>query len=299
MLKHLLLLLSVFTLSQAGNIIRLCHAPPPVVAFYRLIFALVLLSPILLYRLKKKGLPYSCSDLFQMLVMGVFFAFHFFTWIEAIQHTTVANAAILFSVAPIFTAMGARMFYGERVNFGVSVAMMAGVLGVLFTGIGDLSFESKYLYGDFMGILAAIFFALYFLMGKKIQQKAEFFITMPFVFFSAALTSLIAIYFKEMPLTGFDLSTWYALFALGLFPTIIGHGLLIYSLRFFKSSTVSTLTLVEPVLAAMGAWAFYSEAPLWYAFIGYGIMAAGLSFMFNQSRQKNVLQPSSPNQSEI
>lgn len=280
-----LLGLSIFTLSQAGNIIRLCDAPPPVVAFYRLLFAFLILFPFFVIRLKKTFRLYDFASLLNIFLMGLFFALHFFTWIESIQHTTVANAAILFSIAPILTAIGSRFFYQEKINRGVIVAMIAGVIGVLFTGVGDFSFEARYLYGDFMGILAAIFFALYFLMGKKVERFADFFVTMPLVFLAAGFVSLICILALSLPLSGFSTVTWGGLLSLGIFPTIIGHGLLIYSLKFFKSSTVSTLTLVEPVLAGLGAWLFYGEAPFVYALLGYTVMALGLGVMFNSARK--------------
>ena len=285
-LSGLLLTLSIVTLSQAGNIIRLCDAPPPVVAFYRLIMAFILLAPIGWYKFKKHSLKLSKHDFLQTSAMGIFFAFHFFTWISAIQHTTVANAAILFSSAPLMTAIGANFFFKESVHRGIAVAMISGIIGVIFTGVGDLSFESRYLYGDLMGVLAAVFFACYFLMGKKVQAKSNFFITMPLVFLAAAVTSLLVIFWQGLPLTGFSPITWSGFVALAILPTIIGHGLLIYSLRIFSSSTVSTLTLVEPILAALGAWVYFGEAPLWYSGIGYLVMAVGLGYMFNYSRQR-------------
>lgn len=285
MIRGLFLLsLSILTLSQAGNIIRLCQAPPPVVAFYRLFFAFLLLLPVMLVKMRKNKITYSKAELAQYFAMGTFFALHFFTWISAIQHTTVANAAILFSSAPLLTAIGAKYFFKESVHRGIKVAMITGILGIAITGFGDLSFESQYLFGDWMGILAALFFALYFLMGKVIKRPSDFFVTMPLIFISAAAVSLLVILFQGLPLSGFDQTTWMGFIALAILPTIIGHGLLIYSLHRFSSATISTLTLIEPIFAAIGAWFFYAEKPLWYAMIGYVIMAAGLAYLFNYTR---------------
>ena len=106
MREKIILALSLVTLSQAGNIIRICDAPPVTVAFYRLIIAFLVLFPIAFFRLRSRVFSLSGKAFMQIICMGTLFAFHFFTWIEAIQNTTVANAAICFSVAPVLTAFG-------------------------------------------------------------------------------------------------------------------------------------------------------------------------------------------------
>lgn len=284
MREKLILAISILTLSQAGNIIRLCDAPPVTVAFYRLIIAFVVLFPIACFRLKKRFFTIERRALLQIILMGTLFAFHFFTWIEAIQNTTVANAAICFSIAPVLTAFGAYFFFKEIVTKGAIVAMVSGIIGVALTGMGDLSFSPAHLYGDFMGILAAIFFALYFLTGKKLQGKSEYFSIMPIVYIAGAFVSAVVMGVSDLSFSGFSNGTWVAMGALGIFPTIIGHGLLIYSLKFFKSSTVSTLTLVEPVFAAIVALIAFGEGISLFATIGYGVIVCGLLYMFNGPR---------------
>ncbi len=285
MREKVILAISILTLSQAGNIIRLCDAPPVTVAFYRLLFAFFILFPIALSRLRRRFFSISRRALFQIILMGTLFAFHFFTWIEAIQNTTIANAAICFSIAPVMTAFGAYFFFKESVTRGAIVAMIAGVIGVGLTGLGDVSFSPEHLYGDFMGILAAIFFALYFLTGKRLQDKSEYFSIMPIVYISGAFVSSVVMGVSDLSFSGFTSTTWMALITLGIFPTIVGHGLLIYSLKYFKSSTVSTLTLAEPVFAASVAFFAFGEHISLFAALGYAVIVGGLIYMFNGPRR--------------
>jgi len=142
LMKALLILLAaILMLSQAGNIIRFCETDAITIAFYRLSIAFLILFP---FTIKKWFAWREKKKLFIVALMGVLFSLHFYTWIMAIQMTKVANAAICFSLVPIYVAVGAYFIFKERFKLSFIWAMIFGICGVLVLGLSDLSFSPIY-----------------------------------------------------------------------------------------------------------------------------------------------------------
>ncbi|MFC1654976.1 EamA family transporter, partial [Myxococcota bacterium] len=92
---YLFLAFGLLAASQSGNIIRLGEAHPVAIAAWRLIIAALLLLPLCGGRLRELK-KLSGLDRALLVLAGIFLATHFFTWIAAVQMTTVANAAVFF-----------------------------------------------------------------------------------------------------------------------------------------------------------------------------------------------------------
>jgi drug/metabolite transporter (DMT)-like permease len=61
--------------------------------------------------------------------------------------------------------------------------------------------------------------------------------------------------------TIFPISTlgWVAVFGLGLISELTGHGLIVYSLKYFSSAFVTIVLLLEPAPVAVVAWLWFGE----------------------------------------
>ena len=72
-----------------------------------------------------------------------------------------------------------------------------------------------------------------------------------------------------VPLGGYPRTTWLAVGALAVVPTIGGHGLVNKALRALPAPTVGLFLLGEPVGASLLAWLVFAEVP------GAGTLAGG------------------------
>ena len=283
-MNFLLLIIAVIVLSQAGNLIRLCDAHPFVIAFYRLALASLLFVPFAwLHRRHRPGGPIRRIDRKTFLAltgMAVMFAAHLFFWIAGVQHTTVANAAICFSLSPVFTAIGARVFLGERIGIEVLLAIVAGLTGIGLIGAHDLSLSPRFILGDILSLLGGLCFSVYFIIGKPLRAEFSNGFLMSVVYLAGALFSFVIVLASGAPFTGFDAKTYAGFVSLAVFPTIIGHALLVYMMKFFKASTVSTAILLEPAGAGLVSYFAYGENLSINSFIGYALIMAGLIPMF-------------------
>ena len=176
------------------------------------------------------------------------------------QHTSVANAVLFFSINPIFSVLLENIFLKEKVTQREIISLIIAVFGVSIVAYYDFNFSYDNLFGDILSIICAFFFAAYFLIGRVVLRRIDGLHYMMSVYISAAFFSLLACIFFSVPLFDYSLRNWTCFTSLAIIPTILGHTCLNLSLKEIKASTLSILTLTEPVMAAFGAYIFYNES---------------------------------------
>ena len=71
--------------------------------------------------------------------------------------------------------------------------------------------------------------------------------------------------------------TWISIGGLVLFPTLLGHALFTYLLRYFDVNWLSTGKLAEPLLASLTAFLFFHET--WTPTIAMAFACTGVSLL--------------------
>ena len=278
---YLFLAAGVVVISQSGNIVRLADAHPVAIAGWRLLMASVVLLPLAgrdLYRLR--GLTGKERGL--LLLSGLFLATHFFAWIAAVQGTTIASAAIFFSINPVFVATASFLFYGERPTARLVLSVLLGMAGVVVLGLGDLKLDSSHLAGDAWAVLCALLFTGYFMLGKRLRRVLPTTVYVAVVYAVAAAVSFGAMAAAGIAATGYSGRSWLAFVLLALGPTLIGHTSFNHALRYLKAGWLSALTLSEPVLAAAVAWLAWAEPVTGPAFAGYLLVSTSVLVLVSE-----------------
>ncbi len=300
--KFFILFFCVFSLSQAGNIILLCGTGTPgfdfvpvhpyTIAFYRLALAFLIFLP---FGLKATITNIKNSDrktLIKVISMGLIFAFHLIFWIKAVHYTKVANAAICYSILPVFISIGAYWLWKEQLHKNIFIAIFAGIIGIFLVGYNDFSTSLNDLIGDIFSMISALLFAVYFLIGKSVRENKDNLFIMIFVYLFSSIMAFIMVTTTWTnsyqlnnssniiaPIWGFNTKTWVGFFLLAIVPTILGHAIFIYISKYFKANVTSTFILLEPVFAGFIAYLAYNQQITILTFIGYVCIIIGLSFL--------------------
>jgi drug/metabolite transporter (DMT)-like permease len=267
--------LGLVAASQSGNLVRLADAHPVVIVAYRLALATLMLAPLAGGRLAAVR-TLGRGDLALLGLAGLALAGHLVTWVAAVQHTTVANAAIFFSVNPVTTALAGYLFLGERLDRRVVVGVALGLTGILVIGAGDLRFGREHLVGDGLAVACALLFTAYFLLGRRVRQRLDNRVYVTALYGVAAACAVVGAAAGGLPLRGFDGRTWLAFLLLALVPTMIGHTALNYALRYLEAGRVSALTLSEPLFAGIVAYFAWGERIPPRTALGYVLVCAGV-----------------------
>ncbi len=269
------LVIGLMAASQSGNIIRLGDAHPVAIAFWRLVIASCLFLP---FAARRFGTLRALGrlDLVLLGLAGAALAGHFFTWIAAVQLTTVANAAIFFAVNPVITATAGYLIFRERPTPRLFASIGLGLLGVLVIGGGDLRFDPSHVKGDVMAVVCSFLFTAYFLLGKRLRQKLPNHVYVTALYGVAAVVSFVVLLWLGLPVAGYAPATWLCFVLMALVPTMLGHTSFNAALKYIHAGRISAATLTEPLLAGLVAFFAWGEGITVQVAVGYALICASV-----------------------
>lgn len=243
---------------------------------WRLSLAVIIIA--IIGRVNLKDLWKHPKSLIGASLAGLCLGLHFYTWIFAVQTTTVANASLVFGTNPVFVAILERTIFKEKLGpfFYLSAALALAALFVLLqSGEGFFQLTEEDYLGISSGVLSSFLFAVYFICGRGVRTHFNTWEYTTVCYGFAALMSFGVLASIGLPLLSYSSTNFLTFALLALIPTILGHSLFNYSLRFLPASYISIATLAEPVLATVGAYFFWGE------YIGVGHLLCFIMTVFS------------------
>src|SRR3954453_11803044 len=271
-----LLALGVVAVSFSAVLIREAGAPALTTALYRNAIATLLLLPLALGRYRGELRSLTARQLWLAFASGGMLALHFATWITSLEYTTVAASVVLVTTQPIWTALGGRALYGERLHRRTMAGIGVALVGALVISGGDVAGSARSAFGDLLPIIGAITAAGYFLIGRNLRQDLSLVPYVTVVYATCTVLLVPAVLVSGSQATGFPAKTWVMFVLMALVPQIMGHTVFNYLLRYMDPTLVAIAIMGEPVGATLLALAFYGETPPWTAVAGGLIVLAGI-----------------------
>ncbi len=275
-----ILILGALCISFAPIFVRLSELPPTATAFHRMVLAVPLFT---LFMLKErtgsnKSLnPLPREQFVWLILSGFLFAADLAVWHWSITYTSVANATLFGNFAPIFVTVAAWFFLGERITGRFILGMVLALGGAFLLMRSSLDFGVERLWGDFLGIITAIFYSGYIIAVKILRRSMS---TSMLMTYSTLITS-IALFAMTLlageALIPFTLSGWLTLLALAWISQVCGQGLIAFALAHLPVSFSSVSLLVQPVAAAIFAWLILDEVLTWWQGLGGLVVLAGIA----------------------
>jgi drug/metabolite transporter (DMT)-like permease len=256
--RVLVLVVTLLSMGLSGPTIRYAAAPALAVVLWRVAFSF---PPLALGAVLARRAP----PLLYGAAAGAFLAGHWIAWVVSVQLTSLASASVLIDTGVLWAAILSRPLLGEPVTrrqwLGLALALAGVSLVVTAHHAGRHS-----LLGDAVALAGAFAWTAYSFVGRRArtgggdpERSAGFWAYTATVYGAVGLIVLAAALATRTPLAGFDQRTWLALGALGLFPTLLGHGGLNYLLRYLGPARLGLFALVEPVVATLAAWPLFGE----------------------------------------
>ncbi|MBO8163711.1 MAG: DMT family transporter [Brevibacillus sp.] len=275
---YLALLIGVVSISFSAIFVKLASAPAPVIATYRLLFSVLLTLPMLFFA---KGVGKEIAGISRKvwllsLLSGAFLAGHFLLWFESLRFTSVASSTVLVTLQPLFAFIGGFFLFGERLH---PAAILGGVLAVggsFVIGWGDFQLGGSALFGDILALLGAATVTAYWLIGQYVR-KALSLTAYTLVVYSVSGICLLAYDLAfGYDLTGYPAADWGWFLLLALIPTLFGHTIFNWVIKWIPTSTVSMSILGEPIGTAILAHLILGEVVTLPQYIGGGIILLGI-----------------------
>src|SRR5512136_1324980 len=163
-LPYLALAVGIICLSFSAMFGKWANAPGPVIGFYRIGLATIILLPMFLYRRRKDAVKLPIAILIFPILGGVFTAFDHGTWNSSLRYTSAANATLLGNTAPLWVALISWLIFRQRLR-GLFWLGLALALGGAITVLGSDFIQHPTIgLGDLLAVAAGVFYAGYFLV---------------------------------------------------------------------------------------------------------------------------------------
>jgi len=280
--KWLLLIPATFAVSWAAIIIKACDAPATAIAFYRMLFAVAMLSPLAVTLYRDAFREFTLKILGAAVLAGFVLGWHFFFWIESLNHTSISSSVVLVTTQPIFVTFLAGIFLKEKPGINGIAAIAMAIIGTILIAGFDFSLKKDYLWGDILALLGALMAAGYLFTGRVVRTRVSIFPYLFTVYGAAALTLGIILLVSGELFRVYGPINYFYFFLLAAVPTLIGHSLYNYTIRHVKAFKVGLSIAGEPVLASIWAIFIFAEYPSMGTVLGGLLIIASLFMVFTE-----------------
>ncbi|WP_458415359.1 DMT family transporter [Schinkia sp. CFF1] len=287
---YLALLIGALAVSTSAILVKLSSAPAAMIATYRLLFAVLLMTPFFSINYLKELRQIEKKDWLYSIVAGIFLAFHFIFWFESLNYTSVASSVVLVTLQPIFAFVGTYFFYKEKLSLGAFGSGILAIIGSFIISWGDFKVSGMALWGDFLAVIAAIMVTAYFLFGQTVRKRLSLFTYTFVVYLISSITLMIYDLFLGYSFFSYSKQDWLVFLLLAIVPTLLGHSLFNWAIKWLSTSIISMTILFEPIGASILAYFILDEVPTASQWLGGLILLGGL-FLFlwmNNTEEKHI-----------
>ena len=259
-----LLIMGAIAMGVSPVFVRFAEVGPFASAFWRVCLGLPVLFLWAWFETRRAGRAITWQMDRAIIFAGFLFAGDLIFWHLAILNTTLANATLMATLAPVWVTLFSRAFIGEAVSRQSVIGLIICLFGAAMLIGSSFRVAPERLWGDFYGFVTSIFFGLYFLAIRVARRKRK---GGEATFISTIITTAVLLIVALI--SGNDMIPetsrgWAALVALGTISHAGGQGLLAVALGSLSAAFSSLVIFVEAMAAAFFGWVVFSEklAPL-------------------------------------
>lgn len=204
-----------------------------------------------------------------------------YLWFLALTMIPIAHVVSIEFTMPIWTAILAALFLGERITWRKSAAIALGLIGVLVIVRPGAAGNHT---GHLIMLVAAFFFGAAIVMMKALTRTEP---VVVIIFWMLVIQSVIglapAIYVWTWP----SAHIWPWLLVAALCGTY-SHYCMTHAMRYADATIVVPMDFLRVPLSAMVGWLVYSERLDTLSFVGAAIILAGNMLNLAPSRAAPV-----------
>ena len=258
-------------MGSIGVFIRNISSNGFIITFVRFGLGLVFLIGFLFIKKEIKTLKITKIS-YSLLSSGILMAVVSLCYINAVNSTSLSNAAFLLYLAPLIAVGIAAILLKEKFTLLNGGLLCLAFLGFLF--LMEFSFslnlaESK---GYLWGIGSAIGYALYIVFNRKIPEEMPALTRSFYQFLFGSITMLPFLDASILNVTPKDM---YWLVGIGFFQGFLALSLLIFAIKHLKAVEYGTISYIEPLVASLIGVVLYSESLTFLQFAGCAIILSG------------------------
>jgi drug/metabolite transporter (DMT)-like permease len=261
----------VVAFSLSSTLVKRADSPGVLVAFWRMVTVSVVWNLVL----ASTGRRITMGNVRQAWLPGVFFGLNLAVFFAGATHNSVANAALVGSLAPFLIVPVGAWLFGEYINpraLVFAVLAFGGVALVLFNAPpnGDASLE-----GNVFGVIAMLLLVAYVAATRHFRRDMDVTTFMATICPIAAVTVLpIAIAHGDV--FGMSATGWTYMLILTFTSGVAAQGLLVFAQKTIQIGTIAIAQVAQPALAVVWSFLLLGEVVNAWQITGIAIVVGGL-----------------------
>lgn len=276
-MKRTIVFLGVAAMSLSAVFVRWSTAPSLALVLYRMLFAVTLLAPSTVLKNREELCALQRRDWLLCLVSGIFLGVHFFAYFESLRWTSIAASVVLCDTEVLFVALATVLILRKRISGKAWLAVLLAFGGSVVIAMADNGTAADPLRGNLLALGGALCMAVYTMIGSVCRRRISTTVYTFLVYGMAAVTVLVLALTSGTALTGHSPVNWLTGLGLAIFPTLLGHSVFSWGLKYLPAAFISTAKLLEPVLASVWGWCLFREMPGIQVAVGGAVVIAGIA----------------------
>ncbi|MER2192724.1 MAG: DMT family transporter [Solibacillus sp.] len=285
------IIIGVISVSLSAIFVKLATADAGVIAFYRMLFSVLMMLPVFVWKYIGELKELSKKDWIYSSLAGIFLAFHFILWFESLNYTSVASSTVLVTMQPLFAFIGTYLFFGERISRKTILAGSIAIIGSALISWGDFKISGSALYGDILALIACALITGYLLFGQDVRKRLSLMTYTMVVYSMSVVTLFFYVVIKGESFGPYPETEWFWFILLALIPNLLGHNLFNWAVKWVSTNVISIAILFEPVGAAILAMFIFNEYLTTTQVVGGLIVLSGITlFVADFKKIENFFQ---------
>lgn len=245
------LLLGMFAVATAPPLILLADVPPFALAAWRLLVVALVLLPFTVGRALRDVRQLSARELTYLVASGVLYGVHFGLFNLAFQHTSKESVVVLLGAQPLMAAAIGALWLKESITRKMLAASALAIVGLLIFVWHDYHFDQSNLVGDALVLACGVAIVLSYSAGRKLRPRMSLIGYLGALYTLGGITCLLMAVAVGDALFGYGGNQWFWLGCAILVPTLLGHSLFHYVVKYVPVFYVNLTILGEPILALL------------------------------------------------
>jgi len=223
------------------------------VLFLRFLIAGLLMALLMVAGRRPWPRPFAIGIL--ILMGGGIYVLQSFSFFKALQYASAGLVGLLLYLYPFLVTVLGAVLFREPLGVKRCTAVCLALAGTALTLWGGMSGSAA---GVAFGVIAALLYSAYILVGSRILKNEEPFGSAAVVMLSAAAVFGVMVAIGE-PAFPQSAAGWRAIVAIAVFSTVIAIVGFFIGMRILGAADASTLSTLEPVVTITLAAIFLGE----------------------------------------